>query len=182
MRRYLADEAEATALVDGWIAAAAWPFRRRLAAEWDDVLQEIRLEIVGLLQRGSFRGDSRLRTYLWQVAGHTCLDALRRRQRRSFVGLEAVAETPTAAPSPFDQLSGREWRQAALRALGTLSPDCRDLWQRLLRGASYRELAVGLGVSEGALRVRAHRCRKAALDAYRAAVGRAMPEDESAVS
>ena len=184
VQRFLRGEAEAGAMVDGWIGAAAWPFRRQLSEEWDDVLQEVRLEAVRLLQAGSFRGESRLKTYLWQVACHTCLDVVRRRRRRTFVGLEAVAGAPAATPSPFEALSGRQNVEAAVRALTTLSGECRELWSKLLRGASYRKIGEESGVSEGALRVRAHRCRKAAVDAYRAATEGTprTAEDESAVS
>jgi RNA polymerase sigma-70 factor (ECF subfamily) len=183
VQRYLRGEPQAAALVDGWIAAAAWPFRRRLSVDWDDLLQEIRLEVVRLLQAGVFRGESKLKTYLWQVSCHTCLDAVRRQRRRTFVGLEAVASLATTGASPFEALARQEGTERALRTLATLSGECRELWKKLLRGVSYREIGKELGVSEGTLRVRAHRCRKTAVDAYRAAIDAAPPaEDESAVS
>jgi RNA polymerase sigma-70 factor, ECF subfamily len=184
VERFLRGDPEAAAQVDGWIAGAAWPFRRRLAAEWDDLLQEIRLEVVRLLQARQFRGQSRLKTYLWQVACHTCLDAVRRERRRLFVGLDAIAAVPSSTVSPFDRLSEREGTAAALRAMATLSGECRELWGKLLRGMSYREISHELGGSEAALRVRAHRCRKSAVEAYRAFVGGTSPtgEDRSAVS
>jgi RNA polymerase sigma-70 factor (ECF subfamily) len=168
VERFLRGDSAAAAQVDGWIAGAAWPFRRRLAAEWDDLLQEIRLEVVRLLQARLFRGESRLKTYLWQVACHTCLDAVRRERRRLFVGLEAAAAVPSSAASPFDSVSEGESVAAALRALSTLSGDCRELWRKILCGMSYREIGDELKVSEAALRVRAHRCRKSAVEAYRA--------------
>ena len=181
--RYLAGDPAATAQVDGWLAAAAGSFRRRLFCDWDDLLQEIRLEVLRLLRGGSFRGDSSLKTYLWQVACHTCLDAVRRQRRRIFVGLEAVENLPTSTDSPFDSLAGREGTELALRALATQSRECRDLWEQILRGMSYREIGRQLGVTEGALRVRAHRCRQCAVAAYRAAAGRApVPEDAHALS
>ncbi len=169
VQRFLRGEPAAAARIDGWIAAAAWSFRRRLLSEWDDLLQEIRLEALRLLGAGHFRGESRLKTYLWQVACHTCLDAVRRQRRRTFLDLDAIEAAPSGAPSPFDVLARREHRAAALRALETLSDECRDVWTRLLQGASYRDISRALAVSEGALRVRAHRCRKSAVEAYRAA-------------
>src|SRR5262245_61858809 len=79
---YVSGDPPAVALVDRWIGSAAAPFRRRLAAEFPDVLQEVRLEVLRLLQESRWRGEARLKTYLWRVVAHTCLDALRRRQRR----------------------------------------------------------------------------------------------------
>lgn len=180
--RFLRGDAEASALVDSWIAGAAWPFRRRLNCEWDDLQQEIRLEVVRLLQEGRFRGESRLKTYLWQVACHTCLDAVRRQRRRPFVGLDAVESAAAGDASPFELLAKHEGNQAALRALAALPGECRELWRKLLRGQSYRAIGEETGVSEGALRVRAHRCRKGAVEAYRAAaVAGSGPEDKRAV-
>ena len=74
---FLAGDGDAVREVDGWIAQAAWSYRQRLSNEWDDILQEIRLELTRLLSRGSFRGDSSLKTYLWRVVNHTCIDRLR---------------------------------------------------------------------------------------------------------
>lgn len=178
---YVRGEPGALALVNRWIAAAAMPFRRRLSAEWDDLLQEIRVEVFRLLQAGTFRGESRLRTYLSQVTCHTCLDAIRRQRRRAFVGLEEVDAFPAGGPSPLEAMTRRQGEEAALRALTTLSKECRELWRKLLAGLSYREIEAETGVAEGALRVRAHRCRKAAADAYRAASEPGPRENERVV-
>jgi len=147
--------------VDGWITGAAGPFRRRLAVDWQDLLQEVRLEVLRLLRRSSWRGEARLKTYVWRVTGHTCLDALRRRRRRPEAepaGLEL--ELRSRDPSPLDQVIDDDSTRALLAALQAVPAECRQIWDRILRGLSYREISGELGVSEGALRVRAHRCRK----------------------
>src|SRR5215470_4506415 len=88
--RFLKGETEAVRTVDGWISRAAWPYQRRLADRWDDVLQEVRLEVTRLLGQGKFRGESSLRTYLWRVVSHTCLDQLRARGKRQWTDLDEV--------------------------------------------------------------------------------------------
>ena len=50
-------------------------------------------------------------------------------------------------------------------ALQRVPVECRQIWDGILRGLSYQQLSGELGVSEGALRVRAHRCRKRAAEA-----------------
>ena len=85
---FLQGDAEVVRTVDGWISQAAWSYRQRLSEEWEDILQEIRLELTRLLSRGSFRGDSSLKTYLWRVVNHTCIDRLRRNSRWRWQGLE----------------------------------------------------------------------------------------------
>src|SRR3954454_22331021 len=88
--RFLKGESDAVGTVDGWISRAAWPYQRRLANRWDDVLQDIRLEITRLLGQGKFRGESSLRTYLWRVTSHSCLDQIRAESKRQWTGLEEV--------------------------------------------------------------------------------------------
>jgi RNA polymerase sigma-70 factor, ECF subfamily len=158
-------EAAALAQVDGWLTRAASAFRRRLGADWEDVLQEVRVEALRLLRQGSFRGDSSLRTYLWQVTAHTCIDALRRRARRPVLDpLDADGPIPSAEASPLDRVLARETHRAFLAVRDAVSRECRELWDLILQGLGYREIGVRLGVSEGALRVRALRCRRHAAE------------------
>ena len=91
---------------------------------------------------------------------------MRRLRRRPL--LEVVDEgAPLASPdpSPLDRLAENDQARRLLTALEAVPSDCRELWNRVLRGLSYREISVEMGVPEGALRVRAHRCRKKAAEA-----------------
>jgi len=152
--------------VDGWIAGAAGPFRRRLAADWPDLLQDVRLEVLRLLRASSWRGEARLKTYVWRVTGHTCLDALRRQRRRpEGEPADAALGLRSPDPSPLDRVLDHDRSRVLLTALEAVPAECRQIWERILRGLGYREIGLELGVSEGALRVRAHRCRKQAADA-----------------
>ena len=84
---YLSGERKAVGTVDGWISRAAWPYQRRLADRWEDVLQDVRLEVTRLLGTGKFRGESSLRTYLWRVVSHTCLDQIRAQSKWKWADL-----------------------------------------------------------------------------------------------
>ncbi len=163
---FLEGEAEAVARVDGWIAGAAAPFRRRLGADWHDLLQEARIEVLRLLRRSSWRGEARLKTYVWQVVGHTCLDAMRRLKRRPLLEpVDDEAPLPASDPSPLDRVMDRDTERRLLVALAAVPADCRELWRHILAGLSYQQISAQTGVAEGALRVRAHRCRKRAVEA-----------------
>src|SRR5215207_3073352 len=160
--RFLRGDRDAVGTVDGWISRAAWPYQRRLANRWDDVLQDIRLEITRLLTQGKFRGESSLRTYLWRVINHTCLDQIRSEGKRQWTDLEEI-EKGTAGPPPESAPARQEERDLLWRVLQKASRDCRDMWRMILAGFSYRDMSVRLGVAEGTLRVRALRCREKAL-------------------
>lgn len=164
MRDFLAGDLEAVRVVDGWLERAASSYRRRLRDQWDDVLQDVRLEVTRLLRDGKFRGDSSLKTYLWRVTCHTCLDRLRSRQRWTMVELDPrTVDDETAAV--FERPPEKVWsaeRDLMIRVLARMGDDCRQLWSMIIDGHSYREMSEEIGVSAGALRVRVLRCRRKA--------------------
>jgi RNA polymerase sigma-70 factor, ECF subfamily len=162
--QFLRGDREAVGTVDGWISRAAWPYQRRLADTWDDVLQEVRLEVTRLLGQGKFRGESSLRTYLWRVVSHTCLDQLRARGKRQWTDLEEVDKAGNGGDPARQAAPARaEDRDLLLRVLGKTSQDCRELWRLIVHGLSYREMSLRMGVAEGTLRVRVLRCREKAV-------------------
>ncbi|HYO15490.1 MAG TPA: sigma-70 family RNA polymerase sigma factor [Thermoanaerobaculia bacterium] len=162
VNRFLQGDAEAVGTVDGWISRAAWPYQRRLADRWDDVLQDVRLEVTRLLGEGKFRGESSLRTYLWRVVSHTCLDQIRSRRRWQWTDLEAVDKGDGVVEAPPSTASRQEDRDLLLRVLDRVPQDCRELWRMIVAGLSYREMSVRMDVAEGTLRVRVLRCREKA--------------------
>lgn len=162
--RYLKGDSEAIGTVDGWISRAAWPYQRRLSERWDDVLQDVRLEITRLLGQGKFRGESSLRTYLWRVVSHTCLDQIRAQRKWKWADLETLDQGE--GPEPTPHVAGRqEDRDLLLRVLDKVPADCREMWRMIVAGLSYREMSLRLDVAEGTLRVRVLRCRERAMAA-----------------
>lgn len=174
---------EAVATVDTWILRAARPYQRRLQHQWDDVLQDLRLEVLRLLRGGRFEGRSSLKTYLWRVVGHSCLDRIRALQRWRWVDFEdaeahssgnsegGTSDGGTSGAGTFEVgLGGRldhlpAWsprRDLLLRVLERMPAACRRLWRMIAAGLSYREMSVKVGSAEGALRVRVLRCRQQA--------------------
>ncbi len=164
--RFLRGEMDAVKTVDGWISRAAWPYQRRLGDRWEDVLQEIRLEITRLFGQGKFRGDSSLRTYLWRVVSHTCLDQIRAQKKWQWTDLDDFEDRgngSTGSTPPQTTPSGHEDRDLLMRVLERMPQDCRELWRMLVAGFSYRDMSLRLGVAEGTLRVRVLRCREKAV-------------------
>lgn len=162
--RFFRGEPDAVQVIDHWISRAASPFQRRLAEQWDDLLQDIRMEVTRRLQAGEFRGEASLKTYLWRISNHTCVDKLRAQAKWQWVELDSLIErwgSPDA--SPLQQVLQKESRQILWRVLEEMSEECRQLWKMILNGLSYQEMSQRLSVSEGALRVRVMRCRKKAV-------------------
>ncbi len=163
---FLTGEATAHAVLDRWIAGAAAPFRSRLGIDWEDLLQDTRAELISLLRRGSFRAEASLKTYIWKIVNHACLRRLRAARRWPRVELgEEMLES--GEPTALQQAMRRESETVLWRILAEVPAECRALWRRILGGESYAEIGRTTGVSEGALRVRALRCRRQAMELWR---------------
>jgi RNA polymerase sigma factor (sigma-70 family) len=151
--------------VDRWIQSAARPFFRRLSYQWDDVLQDVRLEVFKALSSGQFRGDANLKTYVWRVVSHSCLDLVRKATRWRWTDVEESSEAQEIADQRAqDETVSLSTTDLLTRVMEQVSEDCRRLWQMLFAGLSYKEMSGELDVKEGALRVRVLRCRKKATE------------------
>lgn len=162
---YLDGSASAVRQVDSWIVSAASAYRARLRDEWDDLLQELRLEVTADLRRGAFHGGSKLRTWVWRAVGHTCLDRIRSRQRWKWTELEEVPQARRGEDPRAE--SDTERRDLLARLWKRMDADCRRFWMMIAAGLSYREMSAKCGASEGALRVRVLRCRRKASEERR---------------
>lgn len=169
--RFLRGEADAVGTVNGWISRAAWPYQRRLADHWDDVLQDVRLEVTRLLTEGKFRGESSLRTYLWRVVSHTCLDQLRALGKWKWAELDAFDQGEGPAGAVQAPTSNPEQRDMLFRVLERVPQECRRMWRMIVAGLSYKEMSLRLKVAEGTLRVRVLRCREKATAARQELLG-----------
>lgn len=181
IRRFLDGEPEAVDTVGRWIASASAPYRMRLADCWDDLQQEIRLELVRHLGRGDFRGEASFKTYLWRVANHTCVDQLRYRRRWRWHEFDDVEQKLTGEGWVEASAEGRHLdRDLAARVQREVSPECVQMWSWIAQGLSYAEMSERLGVAPGTLRVRVLRCRKKAAEIRRrlGQVGGAVAEGE----
>ena len=120
-------------------------------ADAEDVVQEILLAIH--LKRQTWMSDQPFTPWLNAIARHKLIDCLRRRGRRGEVPIDDLVEalpdqTGQSETSPaelsrlVDRLDGKS--HAVVRAVS-------------LDGASVRDTATKLGMSEGAVRVALHR-------------------------
>ncbi len=120
---------------------------------------------------GTFRGDSRVLTWLYRVATNVAIDRLRTGARR--VDLErtdddtdpiesALSADTTHGGSVEGELDRAYMRKCILGVVDRLPTTQRAaILLGELRGFSDRELADALGVSLGAAKIRLHRARRA---------------------
>ncbi len=139
-------------------------------AEAEDMAQEAFVKAYHGL--AGFRGEARLRSWLFTIVTNHCLNALKARGRRREVPLEPAAgghdppdgpaERPVAngRPTPEEDLMRGELRERVRAALDTLTPDHKViLVLRDIQGLPYEEIAEVLAIELGTVRSRLHRAR-----------------------
>lgn len=141
--------------------------RRALAAaapaggEVEDAVQETLLAIH--LKRHTWRAGEPVSPWIAAIARHKVVDALRRRGRRAEVALDDLAEEPEAESADRDAD-----RRDAERLMTKLNDRQRDIVRAIsVEGASVRETAQRLAMTEVAVRVSLHRALKALAALYR---------------
>jgi RNA polymerase sigma-70 factor (ECF subfamily) len=119
----------------------------------DDLLQTTFLSFVRARQR--YVSTAGVRAWIFSIAANAARDAMRRRgvRREEPLGAE-VDRLEGAVDDPRDPAMTR----AIEEALRQLPPDQREaVLLHKLHGLSFPEVAVALGTSVGAAKVRAHR-------------------------
>lgn len=132
-----------------------WRFLRRLVLDADvaeDLTQDTFLRVFTHL--GDFRHQSKLSTWIFQVARNLAIDHLRRRDRRPRL---AGQEAPDRAdPSTIGEMSEIN------AALGALDENHREALLLVeVVGLTYVEAGIVLGVPAGTVKSRVHHARGA---------------------
>lgn len=113
----------------------------------------------------TFRGEASLSTWLYRLTRNACTDHLRQNRKRSGDrSLEDPDLAPLAnqAPMPQEIMEQRELQQALMDAMEKLPEESRTvLLLREVEGFTYREIAQDLGLSEGTVKSRLSRARRA---------------------
>lgn len=161
--RLLDGDSETIDMVRAWMRAAFGPYRARLAADLEDIEQEILIELTGALHQDRFHRKSQFKTYVRTYVHHKCIDRVRALGRRTWVDINDL-DLQSSAPSALEELSKSETMHTALRVVEEMPESCRELWRMIQEGMRYQEMSRRLGVAEGTLRARVLRCRKQALE------------------
>jgi RNA polymerase sigma factor (sigma-70 family) len=160
--------------LDGWIRREIDGRYASLAADREDLGQQVHEKLIVNLRSGRFRHGSSLRTYVISVVHHTCIDALRRRYLHRFE--EMAEDVPAGWGNPYGAAEDRDRVRLLYRVL-RLSPEiCRRLWRMIfLEELPYREIGKRLGVPTGTVKSRVFACRQKALAIVRRLRGSAAP-------
>lgn len=150
-------------------------------AEAQDLAQEVFITVFKSID--SFRGDSRLGTWLYRVAVNHCknrIKYLHRRSTRAHDAIDDARESDVAEGGalggrparPDEAVEGSEMERAVQKALAELDPEHRELIVlRDLEGLAYEEIVQITGLPDGTVKSRLHRARAALREAIERGVG-----------
>jgi RNA polymerase sigma-70 factor, ECF subfamily len=140
-------------------------------AEAEDVAQEVFVQVFKAI--GSFRGESKLSTWIYRIAINLCKNrskALKARHAGEHAELETAEERGTIGDArraplaqiarPDDMLAGKQVERIVQHAILELEPSFREcLVLRDVEDVSYEEIGVITGLPAGTVKSRIHRAR-----------------------
>jgi len=110
-----------------------------------------------------FQAECEFYPWFYRILRNKCLDKLRRKRHRPWS--VSIEDVQPAADGTFDpvQIAEADERKAAIwRAIGTLSPDHREIIVlRHFQGLAYAEIARTLGIPQGTVMSRLYAARQA---------------------
>ena len=129
----------------------------------EDLTQETFLRV--LRQNGKAPTHDDLLPWLLKIARNLVID--RYRHERSRLTVDDHAELCDPGPIPLEQLTTAEREQQLSDALAAIAPAHREvLLLRAVDDLDYRNVALLIGCTEGAARVRVHRATAALRNAW----------------
>lgn len=121
----------------------------------------------------NFRGDSKVFTWLYQIARNVCINRIRQRERQRSLRIESLDQPRDAgdedsktreiadlSQSPHQKLEDKELRQRLLAAIESLPPDYKEvILLREFQELSYNEIVEVTGLTLENVKTRLSRAR-----------------------
>jgi RNA polymerase sigma-70 factor, ECF subfamily len=137
-------------------------------ADAEDAVQDALLS--AYKNRGQFRGQAQMSTWLTAIVINSARMQLRRRPRQTYVALDETPQEGNACPlserladggpGPEEMCGRNELTEHVARLAAKLSPSVRATFKmREVDGLTIRETAHILGVAEGTVKARVARAR-----------------------
>lgn len=123
--------------------------------------EETLVEVMLAIWKGlsTFQGQSKVSTWIFGIAHHKAVDALRKvtSQQRGGMPLDDIVETAESNENPLEDAQQKRMATLTNQALTTLSPDHREiLHMAFYEELSYPEIAELLGIPVNTVKTRVY--------------------------
>jgi RNA polymerase sigma-70 factor (ECF subfamily) len=123
--------------------------------------EETLVEVMLAIWKGlnTFKGQSKVSTWIFGIAHHKAVDALRKvtSQQRGGMPLEDIVETAESPENPLEDMQQKRMATLTNQALTTLSPDHREiLHMAFYEELSYPEISELLGIPANTVKTRVY--------------------------
>jgi RNA polymerase sigma factor (sigma-70 family) len=133
---------------------------KRVSAK--EIVSDTLYKLLHTFRSESFTLKSSLKPYVQAVAGYTIIDHVRYWRRYTDVQGEEDRPDPQGIEERVEE---EEQQHIAARILRLMPEDCRKLWHlRFVEDLDYEQIGARLGISEGNVKIRFHRCKKQAIE------------------
>ncbi len=111
--------------------------------EWEDVVNEIMINVVEKLKKGEFRGDSSIGTFIYTITSRRIIDFIRKKSK-----VLKHAPEPNPYLSPQEHVENRERAQWIADSIEKLKPKYKEiLYLYYYQELSREEVAKKLNIS-----------------------------------
>lgn len=144
-------------IVDAYTERLYWHVRRFLCSHDDtnDLLQDIFIKIWTALD--SFRGESRLYTWIYRIATNEVLNHLRKQKFRSYLSFESASATLEKKIDEDPHFNGNDLQRELHKSIQRLPEKQRTVFNlRYFDELKYEEISEITGTSVGALKASYH--------------------------
>lgn len=111
--------------------------------DWEDITDEIITNVIEKVQRGEFRGESSIGTFIYTITSRRIIDHIRQKSK-----VLKHAPEPTPFPEPYQYIENKERAELMARAIMKLKPKYKEvLYLYFYKDLSRVEVAQRLGIS-----------------------------------
>jgi RNA polymerase sigma-70 factor (ECF subfamily) len=110
--------------------------------DWEDVVNEVLLNVVEKLKKGDFRGDSSVGTYIYTITSRRIIDFIRQKSK-----VLKHAPEPDPFRSPLSLIENKEKAEVLGEAIAKLKPKYKEvLYLYYFKEMGRKEVAARLGI------------------------------------
>ncbi|MBS3818791.1 sigma-70 family RNA polymerase sigma factor [bacterium] len=124
--------------------------------EWEDVVNEIIVNVIEKLQNNEFRGDSSIGTFIYTITSRRIVDYIRKKSKV----LKHIPQ-PNPFPDPYEQVETREKAELMENAIKELKPKYKKvLYLYYYKGLSRKEVAQKMNITPSQVSERVNYAQK----------------------